>query len=78
MNRESDNRTLTLSVNNPGEAIPESVLPRLFEPFFTTKSSGTGLGLGIVKRMVDGHGGDISIRSSDSQGTTVTLHIPLA
>lgn len=71
-------RTLTLSVHNPGEPIPPAVLGQLFEPFFTTKSDGTGLGLGIVKRMVEAHGGDIHIRSNTSEGTVAVLQIPLA
>jgi signal transduction histidine kinase len=70
--------TLTLSVQNSGEPIPKEILPRLFEPFFTTKSAGTGLGLGIVKRMIDAHGGEIRITSDAATGTQVTIQIPLA
>lgn len=75
---DAGNRSMTLSVQNPGEPIPAETLERLFEPFFTTKSAGTGLGLGVVKRMVEAHGGDIQIQSSEQTGTSAILQIPLA
>ena len=70
--------TLIVEIRNPGEPIPDAVLARLFDPFFTTKSGGTGLGLGIVKRMVGAHGGDIQINSDAAHGTRASLLIPLA
>jgi len=74
---DSAARILTIRIQNPGEPIPADVLPRLFDPFFTTKTQGTGLGLGIVKRMVDAHGGEIQIVSGLDTGTLVTLQFPL-
>lgn len=71
-------RTLTITVTNPGEPIPEDLLPQLFNPFFTTKAHGTGLGLSIVKRIVEAHGGEITINSGEQQGTSVRLSLPLA
>ncbi|MCP3870565.1 MAG: GAF domain-containing protein [Gammaproteobacteria bacterium] len=70
-------RMVILQIQNPGVGIPDDVLPRLFDPFFTTKATGTGLGLGIVKRMVDAHGGEIQIDSQYGEETVVTLHFPL-
>ncbi len=70
--------TLSLEIQNSGEPIQEAVLTRLFDPFFTTKASGTGLGLGIVKRMINAHGGEIQIRSDAALGTRVSVLIPLA
>ncbi|MCB1858112.1 MAG: GAF domain-containing protein [Gammaproteobacteria bacterium] len=74
---DADKRHLCLDILNPGDPIPEAILGRLFDPFFTTKSEGTGLGLGIVKRIVDAHGGEITIQSDMSPGTRVTVSLPL-
>lgn len=50
---------------------------RVFEPFFTTKATGTGLGLPLVKRVVDAHGGSLSFVSSGA-GTTFTVGVPIS
>lgn len=78
LTKEPISRSIVISVNNPGEPIPEDHLDKLFDPFFTTKTTGTGLGLSIVKRIIDGHGGDIQITSTEQQGTTITLQLPQA
>jgi signal transduction histidine kinase/DNA-binding NarL/FixJ family response regulator len=67
-----------LQVHNGGAPIPADVLPKLTKPFVTTKSSGTGLGLAVVKRIVEAHGGDLSIESSAVAGTTITVQLPIA
>ncbi len=69
-------RTTTLEISNEGPVIPAHQLERLFDPFFTTKPHGTGLGLGIVKRIVEAHGGDIQITSVENN-TTVSLNFPM-
>ncbi|PYL52417.1 MAG: PAS domain-containing sensor histidine kinase [Verrucomicrobia bacterium] len=51
-------------------------LSRIFEPYFTTKTSGTGLGLLIVRRIVREHGGEMAIESSEGQGLTLTIRLP--
>src|SRR6201993_757161 len=51
-------------------------LSRVFEPYFTTKSSGTGLGLLIVRRIVREHGGELYIESSEGKGLTLTIRLP--
>jgi signal transduction histidine kinase len=48
-------------------------LERAFEPFYTTKPKGTGLGLGLVKRVVDEHGGSVDIQSDSNIGTKFVL-----
>lgn len=68
--------TVTIVINNQGEVIPEDILQRIGEPFFTTKTRGTGLGMGIVKRMVEAHSGNLSISSSDEEGTNVAITLP--
>ncbi len=74
--RAADGR-LVLAVENDGSAIPEEALPRLFEPFFTT-GRGTGLGLSVVKRIVEQHGGTVEVRSAPGEGTRFTVSLPLA
>jgi signal transduction histidine kinase len=58
--------------------MPPDVRARIFEPFFTTKHRGTGLGLTVVKRVVELHHGEIDVLSSPGTGTTVSLSLPLA
>jgi PAS domain S-box-containing protein len=67
-----------LEVEDAGPGIPEEVRHRIFEPFFTTKATGTGLGLAVVKRIVDGHRGRIEVSTAPGGGTTFALHLPLA
>jgi signal transduction histidine kinase len=67
-----------VEVEDTGAGIPDEVRERIFEPFFTTKASGTGLGLAVVKRIVEGHGGAIDVRSTPGSGTVFALRFPLA
>ncbi len=64
-----------LSVQDFGEGI-EGDVDRIFEPFYTTKSSGTGLGMAISKKIIEAHGGHISVESEPSKGTTVFIWLP--
>ena len=77
LTRDDAGQLMVLEVVNGGEPIPADALERLFTPFFTSKPQGTGLGLPIVRRMVEAHGGDIRIRS-DTTGTRVRVRIPLS
>jgi two-component system sensor histidine kinase HydH len=65
-----------LVISDEGAGISERDLARIFEPFFTTRSSGTGLGLAVVKDIVDAHSGEITIESRAGHGTTVTVTFP--
>jgi len=67
---------LIIEVTNEGEAMDEEAQQRAFEPFFTTKPKGTGLGLGLVKRVVEEHGGSVTLVSKVGIGTQLTLHFP--
>ncbi|RCJ18173.1 ATPase [Nostoc minutum NIES-26] len=67
-----------INVCNCGEPISPEILPKLTQPFFSTKSSGTGLGLAITKRIVNAHGGELSIQSDTVTGTTVSVQLPVA
>ncbi|MFQ5928654.1 MAG: nitrogen regulation protein NR(II) [Acidobacteriota bacterium] len=66
----------TVRVADTGSGISPKAQQRLFRPFFTTKTRGTGLGLAICKKIVEAHGGSISISSEVGQGTQVTLSFP--
>jgi len=66
------------SVSDNGCGIPEQVLARVFEPYMTTKTKGTGLGLPIVKKIIEEHGGKITIANKISGGTQVNVSLPLA
>ena len=66
-----------ISVTDNGVGIPKEQLNEIFEPNFTTKSSGTGLGLAMVKSMVELANGEIEIVSKVGFGTTFIIHLPL-
>ena len=65
-----------IKFTDTGGGISAENLSHVFEPYFTTKSSGTGLGLLIVRRIVREHGGELSIESSEGKGLTVTIRLP--
>lgn len=67
-----------LSFRDTGQGIPEARLDRIFLPFHSTKPQGTGLGLPLVARVVQAHGGGISVRSRVGEGTTFQLWLPTA
>jgi PAS domain S-box-containing protein len=66
---------LRVADNGPG-VLPEDS-ERIFEPLFTTKRTGTGIGLAISKRLVEAHGGVITMETAPGQGTTFTVSLPL-
>ncbi len=67
---------LVIEVHDDGPGISPAAAARLFEPFFTTKAFGTGLGLAVVKRIVEAHGGDVSARAHAPRGTVFSIRIP--
>jgi signal transduction histidine kinase len=70
---------VAVEVADTGKGIPPEVLPKIFDPFFTTKEvgKGTGLGLSIVYKIVEQHGGTISVDSTLGVGTRFTVVLPL-
>ncbi|MCB2199594.1 PAS domain S-box protein [bacterium] len=66
-----------IAVDDDGSGISEEHLPKIFNPFFTTRTKGTGLGLAMVKKIVDGHHGSITVKSTLGGGTTFTLELPI-
>jgi len=69
---------IEITIADTGPGIAADVMPKIFEPLFTTKSFGTGLGLPMVKQIVEQHGGTVEITSKPNQGTRVVLTIPQA
>ena len=67
---------LRVTVRDTGAGIAPENVARLFEPFFTTKPSGTGLGLSITRRIIQEHGGDITLESQPNHGTTFSILLP--
>jgi signal transduction histidine kinase len=66
-----------IEIADSGGGMEQGVRERALDPFFTTRPSGTGLGLPIVHRIIEAHGGEIHLDSEEGQGTTVTLLLPL-
>jgi two-component system NtrC family sensor kinase len=76
--RENDDHVM-MEIEDNGKGIPPDVLPKIFDPFFTTKDvgKGTGLGLSIVYKIVQDHGGRITVDSAVGIGTKFKLVLPL-
>ncbi len=66
-----------IEIRDQGHGMDAQVRKRALDPFFTTRPSGTGLGLPIVQRIVEAHGGELTIESSEGRGTTVCLTVPV-
>jgi len=67
---------ILILVKDTGTGIPEEVKPNMFKPLFTTKSKGQGLGLAVVKRLVEGLNGKISFESEAGKGTRFIIEFP--
>ncbi|MEM9300920.1 MAG: ATP-binding protein [Pseudomonadota bacterium] len=68
---------LILSLRDNGPGIPDQVLDKLFEPYATTKDRGTGIGLAIVKKIAEEHGGEIGARNASGGGAIFELRLPV-
>ncbi len=66
-----------LQVQDSGIGIRAEAMKKIFNPFFTTREKGTGLGLAIVQTIIDNHGGEIDVVSSEGQGTVITIRLPM-
>lgn len=75
---ETNENNLIIHISDNGCGIPSEHLDTIFDAFVTYKSGGTGLGLSIAKRVVEAHGGTISVSSVTGQGTTFLLKLPVS
>ncbi len=77
---QPDGEMIKLTVGDTGHGIPPEALKKVFEPFFTTKEfgKGTGLGLTVVKGIIEEHHGSIAVESEEGKGTTFTIFLPVA
>ena len=80
MRANGSGRRLVLTVVDEGPGLSEADLPRLFDPYFSRKDGGVGLGLAMVKRIVEEHGGRVtaSNRSDGGSGAVFRISLPVA
>jgi PAS domain S-box-containing protein len=74
---KESNGYVEITVADTGTGIPEKIMENLWKPLQTTKARGMGLGLPIVKRIVDAHSGEISVEAKSGEGTTFTIRLPI-
>ncbi|MCI5140655.1 MAG: ATP-binding protein, partial [Candidatus Electrothrix sp. ATG1] len=72
----AEEQYIRIVVRDSGMGIAAADLQRVSDPFYTTKVAGTGVGLALVKRIVNDHQGELNIRCRDSGGTEVTITLP--
>ncbi len=73
----SNGNLVTINFDDEGPGIADEILEKIWDPFFTTKEMGTGLGLGMVKNIIESHGGGIQIANRAEGGTRVTVELPV-
>jgi signal transduction histidine kinase len=71
------NGSLEISFADIGTGISNEILPKIFSPLFTTKAQGMGFGLAICKRIIEAHGGTITVKTAKGKGTTFTVTLPI-
>lgn len=76
-NQNKKTNTINITVKDMGVGIPKEMQNKLFTPLFTTKPKGQGLGLAVVKRLVEGLNAKISFKSEEGKGTEFTVELPL-
>src|SRR5262249_56396147 len=74
--RRGTDGKVEITVEDTGCGMDEETRAHVFELFFTTKTSGTGLGMSIVRSVVDLHGGQVNVDSAPGQGTRVSVILP--
>jgi signal transduction histidine kinase len=73
----TNNKIVTVIFEDEGQGIADEVIEKIWDPFFTTKEMGTGLGLGVVKNLIESHGGSIQIANRVRGGARVTVELPV-
>jgi signal transduction histidine kinase len=73
----ANHRVVVIDFEDEGQGISDDVIEKIWDPFFTTKDMGTGLGLGVVKNLIESHGGSIQIINRPRGGACVTVELPV-
>lgn len=73
---DQTDETVRIEIADTGSGIAEEEAKKIFEPFYTTKEQGLGLGMPYAKKIIDQHGGTISLRSQPGEGTTISIALP--
>ena len=76
VDRIQDNETCCISIKDTGKGIPQEDIDKIFDPFYTTPEKGVGLGLPLSRKIIEGHGGKITVSSMMNQGTTLIVTLP--
>ncbi len=71
-------KLVEMSLSDTGVGMSEATRPRIFDPFFTTKSHRSGLGLAVVRGILDRHRGQVEVSGEEGKGTTFRIHFPVA
>lgn len=66
-----------IRISDTGPGISDEIRQRIFEPFFTTKPDGTGLGLAVTRKIIEAHGGSLTVESEAGTGTSMVIQLPL-
>jgi signal transduction histidine kinase len=74
---QSTDKTVKIFFEDDGEGIPQDLMEKIWDPFFTTKAKGTGLGLGIVKNIIESHSGSVQISAKPGAGARVKVELPV-
>jgi len=72
-----DSSFLGILIRDNGTGIPAEHIEKIFDPYFSTKKNGSGIGLALSRKIIEQHGGRISIRSSEGRGTEVFIELPV-
>jgi len=75
--RPAPDDRLEIEVADTGPGIADDIAPRLFQPFVTSKANGMGVGLSISRRIIESHGGELTVRRNEAGGATFTFTLPL-
>jgi two-component system sporulation sensor kinase C len=66
-----------IDFSDNGVGMSKQVIDKMWVPFFTTKARGMGIGLPMCKRIIEAHGGEIKVESTEGKGTTFTIYLPI-
>ena len=73
---EIERGSMMIMIRDHGAGMDQETLENIFIPFYTKKSSGTGLGMAIAQKIIEGHKGDIHVKSEEGSGTEVIIRVP--